>query len=200
MLQIMRSLGVNILQVGVSWSNIAPDPTSRTRPAFNASDPNSYPAANWATIDRIVNEAQSYGIQLDFIVEGGAPLWAAGTGGPPCRSDGFCYDSTFEPSASEFGQFVQAVGTRYPSVHFWDLWNEANWAPSLTPQYLNSSVPISAYVYRGLLDASWNALQATGHAGDTIVASSLSQDGSSALSETAQVSIPSWISRPLTTI
>jgi hypothetical protein len=54
----------------------------------------------------------------------------------------------------------------------------------LAPQYLNSSVPVSAFYYRGLLDAGWNALQATGHGGDTIVDSSLSQDGSANVGET----------------
>jgi hypothetical protein len=180
MLQILRSLGANVVQVGVGWADIAPNSNSRVRPIFNASDPNAYPASNWAPLDRLVHEAQSYGIQLDFILEGGAPLWATQTGAPPCDPNGgACYDNGFEPSASEYGQFVHAVATRYPSVHFWEIWNEANWGPALTPQYLNSSVPVSAYVYRGLLDAGWNALQATGHGGDTIVITSLSQDGSS---------------------
>jgi hypothetical protein len=72
-------------------------------------------------------------------------------------------------------------------VHFWELWNEANWGPSLVPQYDNSSVPVSAKIYRGLLDAGWNALQATGHGGDTIVDSSLSQDGSSSSSVSPEI-------------
>jgi hypothetical protein len=88
------------------------------------------------------------------------------------------------PSAGEYGQFVRALATHFRSVHFWELWNEANWGPSLAPQYSGSSVPLSAYFYRGLLDAGWNALHATGHGGDTIVATSLSQDGSAVLSAT----------------
>jgi hypothetical protein len=180
-LQILRSLGANVIRVGVYWNQIAPDPNSRTRPSFNASNPSSYPSANWAPLDQLVNEARADGIQVDFNIGGGAPLWATPTGAPPCQPNGgWCYDSVFEPSASEYGQFVQAVGTRYPSVHFWEIWNESNWGPSLTPQYSNSnsSVPTSAYVLRGLLDAGWNALHATGHGGDTIVDTSLSQDGS----------------------
>jgi hypothetical protein len=184
-LQTLRSLGVNLLRVGVYWNEIAPSPTSRTRPFFNAADPSAYPAANWAGLDRLVSEAQTDGIQIDFMVTGGAPLWATQTGAPLCPTGaGGCYESGFEPSASEYGQFVQAVATRYRSVHFWEIWNESNWGPSLTPQYSNSSVPVSAYIYRGLLGAGWNALQATGHGGDTIVATSLSQDGSGNQSET----------------
>jgi hypothetical protein len=38
-------------------------------------------------------------------------------------------------------------------------------------------VPVSAKIYRGLLDAGWSALQQTGHGQDTIISSGLSQDG-----------------------
>jgi hypothetical protein len=184
-LQILRSLGVNILRVGVYWSDFAPDPNSRVRPNFNAADPSAYPATNWLPLDLLVRDAQADGIQLDFEVTGSAPLWATQAGGPPCDPNGgWCYGNVYEPSASEFGEFVQAVATRYPSVHFWELWNEANWGPSLVPQYLGSSVPVSAGIYRGLLDAGWTALQATGHGADTIVVTSLSQDGSSTVGET----------------
>ena len=43
-MQELRHLGVGMVRVNVRWSLIAPDPTSRTRPNFNASDPNAYPA------------------------------------------------------------------------------------------------------------------------------------------------------------
>src|ERR1700758_4630471 len=43
-LQILRSLGVEMLRVPITWLSIAPDPSSRARPSFNAADPNSYPA------------------------------------------------------------------------------------------------------------------------------------------------------------
>ena len=95
------------------------------------------------------------------------------------------YSGTFEPSASAYGQFVQAAATHFSSVHFWEVWNEPNWGPSLTPQYLGgSSVPASATIYRGLFDAGWGALHSTGHAHDTIIIAGLSQDGSSPVGET----------------
>src|SRR5436305_8860636 len=52
-LQILRSIGANALRVEVLWSEIAPNASSRVRPAFNAADPNSYPVANWAPLDRL---------------------------------------------------------------------------------------------------------------------------------------------------
>ena len=186
--QILRSLGASVIRVEVDWNAIAPNPDSRRRPArFNAADPNAYPANKWAPLDNLVAQAQSRGIALDFLVTGGAPLWATATGAPPCgKVGGFpvCFQNTFMPSASEYGQFVNAVATRYRSVHFWELWNESNWGPSLTPQYYGSSLPTSAKLYRGLLDNGWKALQQTGHSRDTIVVTSLSQDGSASVGQT----------------
>jgi hypothetical protein len=185
-LQILRSLGVDILRVPVIWSAIAPNPTSRTRPSFDASNPAAY-GGNWAPYDRLINDASAVGIAVDLMPTGGAPLWASASGAPSCSTVGgsaVCFQSVFQPSASEYGQFVHAVAARYGGVHFWEVWNEANWGPALAPQYYHSSVPVSAKIYRGLLDAGWNALKQTGHGQDTIVASSLSQDGSLHVGET----------------
>ena len=178
-LQILRSLGVGIARVEVAWNLVAAAPTSRTRPSGNV-----YPAAVWAPYDALVEEARAHGIELDFLLTGGAPLWAAGPGAP--RGD--VSPGAWNPSASEYGHFVQAVATRYsgtytpagassplPGVHFWELWSEPNWGPSLAPQFApNSSVIIAAREYRRLLDAGWGALQRTGHGHDTILIGGLS--------------------------
>jgi hypothetical protein len=69
------------------------------------------------------------------------------------------------------------VGTRYsghytppgqhtplPRVGFWSIWNEPNYGPYLAPQAIDhSTVEVSPMLYRGLLDAAWSALAATGH-------------------------------------
>jgi hypothetical protein len=184
----LRSIGVNVIRVDVLWNQIAPDPTSRTKPpGFTASDPSSYPSGAWDSLDRLVSQAQAAGIQVDLMPMGGAPLWATASGAPGCTLVGgtrMCFDNVFEPSASEYGQFVHAVATHYPSVHFWEVWNETNWGPSLAPQYMGSSVPVSANLYRGMLDAAWSALQQTGHGHDTVVDGSLSQDGSAHVGQT----------------
>lgn len=194
-LALLRSLGVDILRVPVVWSSIAPDSSSRTAPEFNAADPAGYPASNWAPYDRLVRDAAADGIAVDLMPTGGAPLWATANGAPPCSTVGgtvqVCFDSDFFPGATAYGQFVAAVGARYsgsyipsgstsalPRASFWELWNEANWGPSLSPQYDDSSVPVSANIYRGLLAAGWSALEQTGHGEDTIISSGLSQSGS----------------------
>ena len=82
-LRIMRSLGVDVARLSVAWNTIAPYPNARRPPqGFNAADPAAYPSANWAPYDRIVRYAQAEGIELDFLMTGGAPLWATGPGAP----------------------------------------------------------------------------------------------------------------------
>ena len=47
---------------------------------------------------------------------------------------------------------------------------------SLSPQTVNG-VEVGPRLYRGLLDAAWSALQATGHGGDTILIGELASTG-----------------------
>ncbi len=175
--QQFRELGANMARIIVPWSQIAPDSLSFTKPAFNATDPNAYPANNWAPYDTIVRDAQKYGIRIDFTVTGGAPQWAeaAVPGG---------YDPYFayKPNAQAYGQFMQAVATRYdggftptgqtsplPAVRYWAIFNEPNFGEDLGPQAINGSrVSVGPMLYRGILNAGWSALQTTGHGHDTI--------------------------------
>jgi len=191
-LQAFKQLGAGIVRVYVKWSAIAPDPTSTTPDStFDAADPAAYPAQNWTTYDTIVRDAKALGLQLDFTVSGGAPLWAQSTGIP----DGFGTPVfAWKPSAAAYGQFVQALGTRYsgsyvppgqsaplPRVSFWALWNEPNVGKDLGPQATNGSSLLTApAMYRGLLDAGWSALQATRHGLDTILIGSLAARGQAA--------------------
>jgi hypothetical protein len=62
-----------------------------------------------------------------------------------------------------------------PRVDYWSVWNEPNQAGWLTPQWTPDPhsakhwVPAAPRIYRGLVDAAWSALQATGHGRDTIL-------------------------------
>ncbi len=173
-----RELGASTVRVIVPWSQIAPGPKSRTKPKFNATDPNAYPAAGWVPYDNIVREASVYHLTVDLTVTGGAPRWAE-KGNPPQNDPFFAW----KPSAADYGQFVQAVGERYdghftprgqtttlPAVHFWALYNEPNFGQDLGPQAIDGSrVSIAPMYYRSLLDAGWRALHATGHGRDTIL-------------------------------
>ena len=161
---ILRSLGVDRVRTSVLWRLVAPEPTSRTRPAFGAggaSDPAAYPAGAWDRYDRIVNSARRYGIELLFSVTGPGPFWASSE---PAREEGM-----LDPNTSDFGAFVAAVGRRYsgtypdeqptvaprpgglpflfpppppveppptilPRVSMWSIWNEPNQPGWLRPQ------------------------------------------------------------------
>jgi hypothetical protein len=186
----MRTLGVDRIRVAVRWLLIAPQPGSHRRPrAFNASDPAAYPAANWGALDRVVTEATRLHLDLNFNVVGGAPLWATGAGAPRDGKPHF----NWAPKGREYESFVRALAKRYsgtydpttdrqtpgdpndlPAVHFWSIWNEPDYGPSLAPQgdpkhAGHSSIERSPWNYRNLLDGAWTALQQTGHGGDTIL-------------------------------
>jgi hypothetical protein len=178
-LDVFRSLGATDVRIFMSWHGIAPDPDSRTPPsAFDATNPADYPAANWAPYDAAVRAAAARGIGVYFVLTGEAPLWATSTPAPGITT---LNPYVYEPSASEFGDFVKAVGTRYdgkytpsgsssplPKVGFWGIWNEPNYGYDLQPQVIDG-VEIAPGTYRALLDEAWSALHRTGHGDDTIL-------------------------------
>jgi hypothetical protein len=185
----LRGLGVNVLRTGIYWSSIAPDPTARHAPRFDASDPASYPANNWAPWDQIDVIAHQLGITPFFTLTGDAPDWAT--------PGSVRYRGRWEPSAAMFEQFVRAVGTRYsghyiprgftgplPRVNFWSIWNEPNNGVDLAPQAIDANaLEVSPRVYRSLVDAAWQGLTASGHtpATDTILIGDLAPHGTSGL-------------------
>ena len=184
----LHSLGVGVVRVAVVWNSVAPDAQSHRSPSrFNAADPSAYPAGNWVPYDRIVQDAQQDGIAVDFVLGGGAPLWATG----PHTPKGAAYPEAWRPSARAFGAFARAVGVRYggryrpcascaplPPVRMWELWNEPNFGEELAPQATNGSRESTApRMYRNLLDVAWGALQGTGHGHDAILIGSLSPRG-----------------------
>ena len=186
----LRLIGAQAVRVSVAWSSIAPMPKARRAPAhFDATNPAAYPASHWRLWDAIVTEAQRDGITVDFDLMGGAPQWAVGPGRPAGNSN-----PNWEPSPTDYGQFVRAIGTRYsgsyipagrssplPRVNFWSIWNEPDYGPSLAPQGVpgDLSVENSPRMYRNLVGAAWNGLRASGHgpSTDTILFGELAPRG-----------------------
>lgn len=87
---------------------------------------------------------------------------------PPSQSCGLlgCTQEAQEPPPGEL----------LPRVDFWSVWNEPNHPGWLTPQWLPDPrggslplLPAAARIYRGLADAAYAGLEASGHGSDTLL-------------------------------
>jgi hypothetical protein len=162
----LQSLGVDTVRALVLWNRIAPDALSSTKPAFDASDPDAYPAANWGRLDALVQGAQERGIDVLLTPTGPGPGWAS-----DCSGD-YNARRICRPNPEEYGAFVTAIARRYPSVRRWSIWNEPNQGGWLTPQYSITSkgaTPEAPHRYRRLVQAATAALAATGHGNDQVL-------------------------------
>lgn len=164
-----KSLGVDIVKLRLNWRDISPD----ERPA-DPSDPAAYKASEWARYDAAIRGAQERGMQVYIMLGGHAPRWASDPS-PEGLPNG-----VVRPDPGLFEQFVKAAGTRYsgsytargpgyndpnplPRVVIWSVWNEPNLMQWLSPQ---RDAP---EIYRNLLYAGSNGLQASGHGGDRLL-------------------------------
>ncbi len=180
-------LGVNTIRLNLTWDDIAPDPGSTKPPKhFAASNPSAYPAGRFAGFDAAIEAATADGIAIDLDLSGGSPKWAI----PSATSTS---NSLYAPSDSDYQAFYEAVARRYsgsykppgaksplPRVTLWSVWNEPNYTASLKPQTTGSGkhkVLTSPSAYRGLVDAAWKALSATGHGHDRVLIGELTPRG-----------------------
>lgn len=184
-LQTLRAMGVDRVRVSVVWSLIAPKPNSGRKPKFKATDPAAYPPGAWFRYDFLDRLANQVGMKLYFQPTAPAPNWATT---PRRLPQGYRW--SHHPSAKAYGQFVQAVATRYsgsyvapnfsgggssalPRVGYWGVWNEPNIGGWMTPQWNTvkggKKVEASPAIDRPMVDAAWSALARTGHRHDTIL-------------------------------
>jgi hypothetical protein len=180
-LQTLHSLGVDVVKVSLVWQLIAPSQASNRRPSFNAADPAAYPPQAWSRWDLLVETAHQLGMKVYFLMIGPSPHWAVPKAN---RHQGPFLG--WAPRPSEYRAFVDAAGRRYsgsfidpdnhqviPRVSYWGIWNEPNELSWLTPWYRKLSSRQNELtqpaLYRGLVDAAWSGLRASGHSGDTIM-------------------------------
>ena len=154
----------------------APAPTPATSPKFNATNPAAYPPGAWFRYDFLDRVANQVGIKVYFQPTAPAPNWATT---PRKLPQGYRW--SHDPNAKDYGQFVQAVATRYsgsyvapnfsgggssplPRVSYWGMWNEPNIGGWMTPQWNTikggKKVEASPAIDRPLVDAAWSALVA----------------------------------------
>ena len=139
-------MGADTLRVELKWNEVAPLPTARTKPAFDATNPAAYPG--FAPYDDLLLRARSLGMRVIVTITGDAPRWATAGG----RGRSFA-TANWKVSAGEYGRFATAVARRYsgrfgglPAVHYFTIWNEPNHRNFLKP---TSHAPA---VYRKLVD------------------------------------------------
>jgi hypothetical protein len=166
----IRAFGVTRVRQIVYWRDYAPAPDSATRPVFDATDPDAYPAGTWSTLDALVADAKARGISLQLTLTGPVPRWATSTK----------RDNVTDPDPQEFGAWVTAVGRRYgDDVSLWSIWNEPNQPQFLMPQF-KSGKAVSPKLYRRLYQAAYKGLRATpSNASDTILIGETSPRGNS---------------------
>ena len=172
-----RSLGVDVVRVFVQWSRVAPQPTSRERPAgFDPANPDS-PGYDWSSYDALVERARRHGLKLYFSLAPPLPYWASeDPNGCPHPIGGYFFLSEschWKPDPVLFGQFAQAVALRYGSqapgayggaVIFYSLWNEPNLEHYLHPQVegrRGRGVDFAAKRYRELWYEGWKGIAAS---------------------------------------
>jgi hypothetical protein len=177
----LKEMGVDAVKVSVVWSLIAPDPDSSTKPAFDATDPASYPAASWARYDLIDRTAASLRMQVYFQLMPPDPAWARAAG--PSEGPSLGHD----PIQTDWEQFVEAVGKRYSG--------------SYTPPATASSSGSGSGASSGLptvlgiplvRDATLTASNATGRTANTVHAADTSATSGTAAAAGPLPAVTNW--------
>jgi hypothetical protein len=173
-----QAIGADTIRANVIWARIAPRPNSKRKPRrFKGRNPGAYSAVKWAPLDGLVAGAQARGLQVLLTPTGPAPAWASRCKGSVRKRH------TCKPNPRLFGDFVRALGRRYPQVTRWSLWNEPNQPGWLSPQYERHGgrvVPVAADLYRSLARSGIAALRATGHRRNQILLGETSPIGRTA--------------------
>jgi hypothetical protein len=148
------SLGITAVRVVVFWNTVVPE----QRPdGFDAADPED-PSYDFSRYDGFLRAADERGIETLVTISGPGPAWTSDSG-----------DGLVNPNPEEFGEFAEAVATRYgggfdpgdgrlPAADYWSVWNEPNLGIFLRPQLVDG-VPYSPLLYRKLYLAAQESIE-----------------------------------------
>ena len=149
----LQALGVHAIRIVLYWGEVAPSPKHKTRPKFNQASPSAY---HWGPYDTLIDAVTALHWKVLLTVSGGfgtVPRWAT-----PHGEDTYSY-----PNATEFGQFMKAVGKHYgKQVKLYSIWNEPNQPQYLRPQYVKGKL-VSPTIYRSLFLHGYAGLKASGN-------------------------------------
>ena len=153
----MQSLGVKALRVELYWADVAPLPSSTTKPAPDLTNPGLYA---WGEYDALIAEAKARGWKVLLTVTAPVPRWATSNKKAPYVT---------KPDPADFQEFMTAVARHYgpagpfgSTVSLFSIWNEPNHPAFLQPQWNTNGTPASPRVYRALYQAGYAGLQAGG--------------------------------------
>ncbi len=150
-LQQLKYLGVKALRIELKWSEVAPAPTSATKPSFQATNPVSY---DWGNYGTLLPEIKKLGWPVLLTITGPAPRWATANHTAPYIT---------RPDPKDFEEFTTAVAREFGSeVSTYSIWNEPNESVFLLPQWNSNGTSASGRIYRGLYQAGYAGLQAGG--------------------------------------
>ncbi|MEX2252980.1 MAG: hypothetical protein WD649_02410 [Thermoleophilaceae bacterium] len=167
----MKALGVDRVRITAGWSALAPSPTRRRKPRFDATDSLQYPERPFHQLDNAIKEVRAAGMGVMLDVAFFAPRWAVRR---KVRGD----RQRWRPKWQEFGQFALAVSRRYsggwpdptdpqqklPVVRRWTTWNEPNHPVFLLPQRKRgpngTTLAASPHIYRNLHNAAYRSIKA----------------------------------------
>lgn len=145
----IKAFGVTHVRQLVYWRQFSARPTSKTKPTFDMTDPNAYPAGTWGPLDNLMAMLAARGMTAQLTLTGPVPKWATKR-----RKD---YVS--DPGAKLFAKWVEAVVRRYGDrVDQWSIWNEPNHPQFLGPQFKQRR-PHTPKLYRKLYVAGERAIR-----------------------------------------
>jgi len=108
----IAALGADTIHSIVTWSSIAPNPSSRRVPAGDLSNPANYPPGSFDRLDGLVRGAAARGLELILSPSSPIPRWAS-----RCTRGSAHELATCRPDARRFGAFVTALGRRYSGTY-----------------------------------------------------------------------------------
>ncbi|HXP28215.1 MAG TPA: hypothetical protein VN804_00535 [Solirubrobacteraceae bacterium] len=160
----LQTLGVKALRIELNWYDVAPMPTSATKPAFDMTNPGNYA---WGEYDSLIAEAQRLHWKVLVTVTSPVPRWATSNKKAPYVT---------KPDPKDFEEFMTAVGRHYgaagtygATVSLFSIWNEPNHPAFLQPQWNTNGTPASPRVYRALYQAGYAGLKAGGIASPKVL-------------------------------